>query len=155
MKKVYQTIQGFNGNCWQAVVASLLELELEEVPHFVSHPNCFELADEFMLKHGYVTTKQIPNPRRLKHFGQDLFNEINQYSGVNGFFKACVYSPKLFTPDLMISDNEPTHAVIIDKDFNIVHDPNPEYASIDKYPLEHLLGYNGIISFDCIKRVGV
>lgn len=150
--KVYQTIYGSGGNCWQAVVASLLGLRLEDVPHFVSFENSFEVHDKFLLEHGYVNIKQIVNPRRLKHYGDDLFDEISQYTGVNGLFKACVYSPGMFTPELMCSDNEPTHAVVIDTHFNIVHDPNINYAEVKSYPLSEVLGYNGIISFDCITK---
>jgi len=34
MKPVYQTRVGENGNCFQAAVASILDLELEQVPDF-------------------------------------------------------------------------------------------------------------------------
>lgn len=151
MKAVYQTIYGSGGNCWQAVVASLLDLELDQVPHFVSFPNSFEVHDAFLLEHGYANIQQIVNPRRLKHYGDDLFDDIAKYTGINGLFKACVYSPGMFTADLMCSDNEPTHAVIINKSFEIVHDPNINYAGAT-YPLASVLGYNGIISFDCITK---
>ncbi len=156
MRKVYQTIFGVdNGNCWQAVMASMLELSLEDVPHFVSlGDDSFRVYSEFLKSHGYIDRKQIPNPRRLKHFGLDLFKkEIEKASGINGYFKACVYSPGFFTPALMCTNKEPTHAVVIDKNFNIVHDPNPEYQNIGSYPLSEYLGYNGVISFDVIDRI--
>lgn len=152
MKQIYQTIYGTSGNCWQAVIASMLELELDEVPNFISFEDSFAVQDAFLLKHGYINCNQIPNPRRLKHFGPDMFNEIKKYSGINGLFKACVYSPGMFTPELMCGPNEPTHAVVIDSEFRIVHDPNINYKDVINYPLSEYLGYNGIISFDCIKR---
>ena len=55
MKKVFQTIvDPGNGNCMQAAVASLLELEIEEVPHFLkTHPNPNYAMMKFLKEKGY------------------------------------------------------------------------------------------------------
>ena len=49
----------------------------------------------------------------------------------------------------------PFHAVLIDNNFNIVHDPNPNYKGILKYPLADILGYNGIIKVDGFKKMRI
>ena len=40
-----------------------------------------------------------------------------------------------------------------DFDFNIVFDPQPEYAKVVNYPYSKLIGYNGIRSIDIIKKI--
>ena len=53
MKKVMQTIAGLVGNCQTAVIASLLERDIDEVPYFAEGlhpdliPNESERADIF------------------------------------------------------------------------------------------------------------
>lgn len=41
------------GNCLQAAVASLLDLDLDDVPHFVVHPDWLERLMAFGRAHGY------------------------------------------------------------------------------------------------------
>ncbi|MFE9127086.1 hypothetical protein ACFYOF_16975 [Streptomyces sp. NPDC007148] len=58
MLPVTQTIlhsdpSGRLGNCLQAAVASLLELPIEDVPHFVQHDDWLERLAAFCLEHGY------------------------------------------------------------------------------------------------------
>jgi hypothetical protein len=65
-------------------------------------------------------------------------------------FFASVLSPKYFN---YTSGFTATHAVLIDKDYNIVHDPNPAYQEILNYPLANLLGYNGILDVYLINPV--
>lgn len=43
--------------------------------------------------------------------------------------------------------------VLCDFDFNIVFDPQPEYAKVVNYPYSKLIGYNGIRSIDIIKKI--
>lgn len=75
-----------------------------------------------------------------------LYNEEE----VNGLFYASVLSPKYFNHS---SGFTAQHAVIIDRDFNMVHDPNPEYQKILNYPLASLLKYNGVIDVFLINPV--
>jgi hypothetical protein len=56
---------------------------------------------------------------------------------------ATVYSPRFCG---LKEENPLTHAVIIDGSFNIVHDPNPDYRDLKKYPYADELGYNGVLS---------
>ena len=52
MKYVYQDKFGDEGNCLQACFASLLELQLHEVPHFVDSPNWLNDINRFLHKIG-------------------------------------------------------------------------------------------------------
>ena len=45
------------------------------------------------------------------------------------------------------------HSVLCDFDFNIVFDPQPEYAKVVNYPYSKLIGNNGIRSIDIIKKI--
>lgn len=124
------------GNCMQAVFASLFEVSISEVPDFVAcGEEWFNAICNFAKSHGY------------KHVG-DLYNghgvleeyhikNIDKYEGVKGFFYASVPSPKYYNEGIY-------HAVICDKNLDIVHDPNPENKDIDFYPYANNIGYNGI-----------
>ncbi|AYD81595.1 hypothetical protein HYP71_gp101 [Arthrobacter phage KBurrousTX] len=39
------------GNCWQACVASLLDLPLDQVPHFILHEDWWEATKAFVAVH--------------------------------------------------------------------------------------------------------
>lgn len=69
---------GVPGNCLQAAVASLLDLDLEQVPHFIRHDDWLDRLAGFCRAYGYQvrhrqpapTTTGIgvgPSPRGVKH----------------------------------------------------------------------------------------
>lgn len=143
------------GNCWQAVIASLLDLPLEQVPHFMAHgERCYQVEDEFLARHGYRNERTLYNPRALGRKGEDYFYSIKKLKGVKGFFKARVYSPRYCPPEVMCDPGRvlPMHLVIIDQAFRIVHDPHPAYQE-GLYPYHYHLGYNGIESIDVISKL--
>jgi len=165
MKKVYQKIvDPGNGDCWKCAIASLLDMEYEDVPHFLEYgKHSFSEYRKLLKQSGYKETDFIWNRKALilDRPTMNCFENIRyhrpsiitpkklfRYSGVNGLFYATVYSPKYFT-----MANRTTHAVIIDRDFNIVHDPNPGYENIIRYPLSELIGYNGIRSISIIEKI--
>ena len=144
------------GNCLQAVIASLLELNLNDVPHFMEYGNLWaKTHDDFLVSKGYKYTTSLNNPYRLGYSGDlNIFKKsITKLLGVNGFFSAKVYSPKYFNITTLLDPVQPIHAVIIDKDFNIIHDPVQANKDIEKYPLANLLDCNGIISYDVITKI--
>jgi hypothetical protein len=116
MKKVFQTrVSKDNGNCAQAVIASLFELGLEEVPDFVSNHHNKPMATEIVkflnsrgFKAGYVYSDS--------KYGKTILDVTSTDDGIDGYFYAVVKS-KTFDNGL--------HAVVVDKNLNIVHDPNP------------------------------
>lgn len=164
MKKVYQDIiSSVNGNCRAACLASMLEIELSEVPDLHSEDgNRFhKLTEEFLKSKGYLIGNQLFNFdfQRLIHPDSDVFKldsyiehgglEFNKnYSGINGYHLATVCSPANFK-----WHEFNFHAVVIDSEFNIVHDPNPRYRKILNYPFAKFIGYNGIVSITPIDKI--
>jgi len=154
MKKIYQTIfKKGNGNCLQAAAASLLEIDLELVPHFISHgAEWYEVLFKFIMDSGYEFKGTIYNPRQIGCYGGDSMPTIVDNKGVSGLFIGIVYSPSSFTADDLAKSSACTHAVIIDKEFRIVHDPNPNNIDIFDYPLFDQLDYHGILEFYLIEK---
>ena len=127
MKKVYQTIvDPSHGNCMQAVTASLFDLELDEVPNFI------EFGDEW-----YWQMMEFYRERTGVHCCnitgdlEKLRNVARFDGGINGYFDGTVKS-KIF-------DNV-YHAVVVDVDMNIVHDPNPDGIYLSCKP-EDVVGF--------------
>lgn len=111
MKEVYQTkVCNVEGDCERACVASLFELKIEQVPNFVLFKESAHfIYANFLYLLGY-------NYKGYMQYLKEGPNVINVKETVNGYTIASVNS-SIFADTL--------HAVIIDKDFNIVHDPNP------------------------------
>lgn len=151
MIPIYQTVVDKNkGNCMQAAMASLFEIPLEKVPNFIEHEHWFHPFYDLIREQGAEYDGCLYNgPEVLKEFKPE---QIKDQPGINGFFYASVYSPKYFDPSLDRAALT-THAVIIDKDFNIVHDPNPSNKGLKLYPLHEQMGYNGILHIYLINRV--
>lgn len=161
MKKVYQTIiDAGKGNCMQAAVASLLELQLEEVPNFKDTNDFWGELFKFLRLHGYSFNGTLYNHRLQAAENFDIWEEkgelpknrfkyLSEITSVNGFYLATVYSPKFYNP---MSVKQITHAVIIDDLFNIVHPVNKEYDGITQFPLFDLIGYNGVINVMMISK---
>lgn len=160
MIKIYQTIiDKGRGNCMQAAIASLFDLNIENVPNFIEYKDgWFSPLYKFLETQNYSYEGMLHNKNYSRMLTPTFrcFNEekwhmpsiltktnLKKNEGVNGYFFASVLSPKYFNYKDGIEKH--THAVIIDKNYNIVHDPNPEYEKIFKYPLADLLKYNGII----------
>jgi len=157
MKKIYQrVIDPEKGDCMRCSVATLLQLDYEVVPDFINNGWHKTLA-LFMKDHGYLydydyvwnpNVGYLEQPTAWCFINEperdviDFFPNLTSNHAINGLYLATVYSPKYTNP------NEPpiahTHAVLCDKDFNVIHDPNPEYKDIKCYPYSKLIGYNGI-----------
>jgi hypothetical protein len=72
---------------------------------------------------------------------KDRFPEIKKIFGVKGFFYAVVYSPLYYKNG---KKEKTRHAVLIDRNFNIVHPVNKAYDGLKQFPEAEALGYNGI-----------
>jgi len=166
MKKVFQTIiDKDHGNCMQAAFASLFEVELSEVPNFIElKDNWFRELYKFITDRRYDWEGQIHNKlyQSLWNTQKDCFEipkwrrsqimtprSLYKEPGVHGYFYAGVLSPANFN---LIDGRNYTHAVIIDRDYKIVHDPNPNYQHLIGYPLAKLIKYNGIIDVALINQ---
>lgn len=123
MIKIDQTVvhQG-NGNCQQAVIASLLDLKLEEVPNFIEDPkNFWHILWDFMEEQGYSDIGwEYPNAEN-----PTLKERLEFDGGWEGYFPATV-------PSQTFEDR--THAVIIDNNLKVVHDPNPNKKALKCKP---------------------
>jgi len=124
MNKVFQTIiDKGHGNCMQAAIASLFDLELNDVPNFI------ELGDKWfssMYKLCKDNGYDICNINRNKEDNTEFLQRVAKFDGgVNGYLYATVKSQTF--------DNV-SHAVIIDLDLNIVHDPNPNQLALKLTP---------------------
>ena len=102
-----------HGDCTRACIASLLELELKEVPNFC------ESGDD---AEAWRRTRNFLEERGLfiSTITQGLLEMINQSNGIDGHFVCSVESINM--PDT-------SHAVIFKKQANdvpvFVHDPSP------------------------------
>ena len=146
----------------QAAVASLLELPLEDVPNFIEfRHDWFDVFWKFLKERGYTYDGCIYNYNQYRIINKRLGREtaknlktslyrVKKLEGVKGYFYASVYSPRYYNP----KDNPPTtHAVIIDKNYNIVHDVNPMYLGLKEYPEAKKLRYNGILDIYMIRPI--
>lgn len=97
-----------DGDCFRAAVASVLDLSLEQVPHFIRYgEDWFKMYWHF-----------------IKYFGWDYAGNcspgakrgIKPEDSLNGYFLATVPSATF---------EGVTHSVIMDIHGIIVHDPNP------------------------------
>ena len=146
-------------------VATLLQLDYEEVPNFTNRA-WHKTLKHFLRDHGYDYDYYVlwnPNVgyleqptawcflRDVERDPNDFFPNIRPEYGVNGLFLATVYSSKYTDPNEHPISH--LHAVLCDSNFNIVFDPNPEYKGIIRYPYAELIGYNGIRDIHCIRRI--
>jgi len=148
MIPIYQTIiDPGKGNCMQAAVASLLELPLEQVPNFIESQNPQHDFLQLALDLGYDVLGSLYNYPHSEYSTIHQLQSDDEIIGIKGFFYATVYSPKYYDkskgPNRL---SQITHAVIIDKNYHIVHDPNPNNQGIIQYPEAEELGYNGILN---------
>lgn len=155
MHQVFQTIIcPEKGNCMQANYASLFELDLEDVPNFAlwwsDNPpdkrHWSQVQYDFLDSLGCYTSDILYNPVRKPKLVKDYsLNELENMPGMGGYFYAAVYSPAYHQIGK-------THAVIIDRYFNIVHDLNPNYLGKVSYPKANMIGFNGVFQVNIIKR---
>jgi hypothetical protein len=157
MKIIYQDK---SNNCMQAAVASLLNLELNEVPNFKDYgPSMMHEMIKFVMNKGYDYYGSLSNPIQKisswhKYKNEIIkvdndFDRLEDCEGINEYFIASVYSIKHFDP---LSDNITRHAVVIDKKFNIINPVGESYKGITKFPLHDIIGYNGIIDIYLIRK---
>ena len=146
MKKVFQLlVDKDKGDCLRAALCSLLELSLSSIPNFVE-----EFGDDWFSPFSKIIhangCEYVRSLRRHAEAEYSTIHKLSEYQGVDGYFIAAVLSPMFWR------ENGATHAVIIDRNYNIVHDPNPNNAGIKQYPLAEQNGYNGVLYVYIIER---
>jgi hypothetical protein len=130
MKKVFQEYAGDpnKADCMRATVASLFNLELHAVPNFIEFKDNWDSEfNSFFTNRGYepmyINIGDSVSTQKLKECAE--FD-----GGINGYFFGVV--------DSQTYPGE-THAVVVDKGLNIVHDPNPNQRALKLHP-EDVLG---------------
>lgn len=110
MKPVTQTVTGPKGNCWAACLASLLELDISEVPDlqaYDKHANWMHLTNEWLATFGYGFMEFTSEPEFFSVFGLNTYHII------------CGPSPRRTEIETELS-----HAVV-GLNGKMVHDPHP------------------------------
>ena len=133
MTPVYQTIiDKGHGNCMQAAIASLFDEKLENVPNFI------EMGDDWFYNlRKFYKEKGYPHGCFSPIKDIELTKKVLEYDGgINGYWYASV-------PSINLGEGS-THAVIIDKEMNVVHDPNPNNFG-------HIYKPEDILSIDVCK----
>ena len=152
MKKVYQeNVDSLNGDCMRAVVASIFEEVIDDVPNFIEYENeWFNMFREFFRGKGYKEVIALYNPIIFESILPEFsLDRLKEFKGVNGFFYATICSPT-YNPNG--DKGGVTHAVVVDSEFNIVHDPNPSSRGIKRvYPLHDI--YNGIRQVEVFEKI--
>jgi hypothetical protein len=142
MKKVFQRIvdEG-KGDCMKCAIATLLNLDYEEVPHFLEFESPNSKMIDFMIDKGFDFEYCLYNYPNSEY---STISDLKDFKGINGLFYASVFSPKYYKEENGFEGHQVTHAVLINKDFEIVFDPNKNYQNLKKYPAFDKLGFNGV-----------
>src|SRR5690606_9377762 len=142
MKKIFQrNIDKGNGDCMKCAIATLLGLEYDEVPHFLEFEQPNVAMVEFMDSKGFEFEVALYNYPGSEY---STIHKLSDFDGINGLFYASVFSPKYYDKSVGVNGYQIGHAVIINKSFEIVFDPNPNYQSLKEYPEANTLGCNGV-----------
>lgn len=115
MTPVYsQIIDKYRGDCLRASIASLFDLEIIQVPHFRLFD---EITERFVLSGFYWAMGYD-----LIEYGKPYTHTLNYEDSVSGLFVAGVHSS--YGKDF-------GHAVLIDTNGIVVHDPNKLFHGIN------------------------
>lgn len=119
MIPIYQTIiDKGKGNCLSAAIASILEIQLDDVPHFrILEDDWFSHFFDFLIKYDCEF--------RGTKYGTDV---LSYEKGIDGFY--IVNGRSRF----YVQDPEIKHSVVFYKG-KLVHDPNP--ANKGLYTIEN------------------
>ena len=122
MKKIMQTITGLVGNCQTAVIASLLERDINDVPYFADglHPDLIpseteradifnKRVDDFFESLGYELNWYLPSDEIDRYIREDCKDIPYQVQGK---------SPRGY------------QHVVIYMNGEMVHDPHPEGGGV-------------------------
>lgn len=131
MIPIYQTVIDTEiGNCFQAAVASLLELPLDEVPHFIVEPgwplNFHHFLEERGLEHsgsafsGHPVYQNIILGRPFEECGELICE--GPFPGLDGHFIVSGWSPRF----------DCFHAVVWGFD-GTAHDPHPLGSGVEPF----------------------
>lgn len=142
MKKVMQTKLGLSGNCQSAVLASILEMELDDVPYFadgLGEDNSLsetekdkifnDRIDKWLATHG-LKLQWYEDSHIIQKYIQEEFKNI--------YYQVCGKSPRGY------------YHVVVYLNGEMVHDPHPEGGGVYHAPDEQKpLLYGFLINQNC------
>ena len=114
MKQVFQTRTGLGGNCFQACIASIFEMDLDDVPDFMnikdpsSIPLWYDPLNRWLYKYGLAYIELVLPAHAL----------VQKWTFQGVHIKIC----KSFNANAI--ENGYDHAVVGFQD-TIIHDPDP------------------------------
>lgn len=135
MQPVDQAIScGERGDCMRATMASLLELELEAVPHWILlPPNLWNYVfTQFLWGMGWEY-------KGCKSYSKTEENDLLMEDSFDGYFYASVPSKNFIGKG---------HAVVMDMNGVVIHDPSPT----KKYQDENIIENGSIEYWYLVKR---
>ena len=128
----------------QAAIASLLELDLNDVPNFITMPGDYiENITEFFESIGFNVPGIVYNKKYLTWYSKENeayefdLDEIKKHEGINGYFFAGVLSPTYFKD----KKNLVSHAIVIDSTY--VHNLTQEISKL-RTSIYHKLGIKNV-----------
>lgn len=101
--------EGRPGDCWKTCIASLMELPMEDVPHFVEHGDLWWDVTQAFIK------AIAGNDKELR-----WWEDVNAVPAGHEFLIGTGVSPR----------GDFQHAVIVDHSAKVVHDPHPSRAGL-------------------------
>lgn len=109
---------GLPGNCLQTAVASMLDLSIEEVPHFAVYVDWFAAMRRWARERGGdFTYFELPVPERYR----EGWSTVLAWGREHG-------------SHILLSGPSPRgvfwHVVVGDVELNVVHDPHPSRAGL-------------------------
>lgn len=112
MIKYHQTILGEQGNCFSTCIASILELPLEDVPHFCDFDDWFTVTNDWLRERG-LSYIEMPYP--IDNWGSELVAGLGYHlihgPAKRGFLHSCVgYAGKI------VHDPHPSNAGLLRQD---------------------------------------
>jgi predicted RND superfamily exporter protein len=143
MKPVYQTVvdKGL-GNCMQAAIASMFELELDDVPNFVLWADNLEWYHKytnFMQAKGFDVETISCNTNFVTK--ETIYEDLKRAKCINEAIYCSVKS-SIFEGG--------SHAVLINNRGIVIHDPNPNkfFLGMDVIESGHLISFENLLDID-------
>lgn len=128
MNKVMQTITGLEGNCQSAVLASIFELDLDQVPHFSK--GLGEDNPASTIEKGVIFNQRLDewlqshNLKLQWYEDSEVIQNYIKNEFKNTYYQVCGKSPRGF------------YHVVIHLNGEMVHDPHPEGGGVIHAPDE-------------------
>lgn len=137
LKKVYQDKFGLGGNCATAAHATLLGLDLDQVPYYNDGLTDSTLSESDKTKIFYDRIQEFLNPMGLQescyHYSQELVDELKTLNSnlLYKYYQVIGKSPRGYMHVVIYCDGE------------LYHDPHPDGGGVEETYIALLEKYKG------------